>query len=145
MVEYFVCEKDCTGGPGNQRWYPGDKMPVSYAKDGVCPPHFIDPDGYEAKKKTEAETKHHEEVKNRLDAIRTDDSVVKGMTQEILNKSLGTKKIKIPEKSAAENWREGQKGTPVPPVAGPQPGSLTDTKRGPGRPPKNALDKIIED
>ncbi len=142
MPDYFVCSKDCTFA--GQRWYPGDKMPVTYSKTGACPKHFMDPSGYAEKKKAEAQAKHDEEVKNRMDAMRTDDPAVVKITQDILNKTLGKKKIKV-EKSPAEDWRDGQKGLPVPPVAGPQPGSLIPEKRGPGRPPKSPLDKILGD
>jgi hypothetical protein len=147
MLDYFVCSKDCTYA--GQRWYPGDKMPASYAKDGICPPHFMEPAGYREKKAAEEKAKHQEEVKNRLDSIRTDDPLVKGMTQRILNETLGKKGAKIPKTPLGENWVEGQKGPGIPPVVGPQPGSTMDSKiqekRGPGRPPKNALDRIIED
>ncbi len=142
MPDYFVCSKDCVFA--NQRWYPGDKMPVSYTKDGVCPKHFMDPTGYAAKKKEEAEKKHAEEVKNKLAELRTDDPDANRITQDILNKTLGKKKVEV-KKSPAEDWKTVQtKGMAIPPVAGPQPGSLIE-KRGPGRPPKNSIDKILGD
>jgi hypothetical protein len=134
MSEYFVCAKDCVFA--NQRWYPGDKMPAMYSKDGVCPKHFLDPQGYAAKKAEEAEAKHNEEVKNRMDSIRTDDPLIKGMTQDILNKTLGKKKVVL-KRPLSDGWKDEQnKKAEIPPVAGPQPGSLIPEKRGPGRPPK---------
>lgn len=144
MSSYFVCEKDCV--VNNQRWYPGDKMPVTYAKDGKCPRYFQDPEHYEAQQIEKKEAKHREEVKNRLDALRTDDPTIQKMSQAVLNKTLGKKGVKLPDKPLGENWKEGQTGGEVPPIAGPQPGSLAGSKitepvkRGPGRPPKNEAD-----
>jgi len=126
MANYFVCSKDCTFA--GQRWYPGDKMPAQYVKDGTCPRHFMEPAEFKQARKEEAERLHAEEVKNRLDSMRTDDPLVKGMTQDILNKTLGKKKVKV-EKPLADNWVEAQRGPQIPPVVGPQPGSLKQSKR----------------
>lgn len=135
MADYVVCMKDCTYA--GQRWYPGDKMPLSYTKNGECPPHFEFPAAYKQRKEDEARARHIEEVKNRLDAIRTDDPAIKKMTQAVLNETLGKKKAKVPEKPLGENWKQNA-APPEPKVAGPQPGSLITEKRGPGRPPKGS-------
>ena len=134
---FFVCVKDCTFA--GQRWYPGDKMPSFYAKDGICPKYFTAPAAYKELKKKEAEEKHVDEVKNRIDAMMTNDPTAKRITQNVLNKTLGTKKAKVPDEPLANNWKTANKPV-VPKVAGPQPGSLIE-KRGPGRPPKDTEDK----
>ena len=138
MVDYFVCSKDCTYA--GQRWYPGDKMPASYSKDGKCPPHFVEPEEYKQRKAEEKQKQHEAEVKARFDEMRTDDPATKKLTQKMLNKTLGTKDAVVPDKPLAETWDEVYTKPSLPPVAGPQPGSTVDSKiaekRGPGRPPK---------
>lgn len=114
MADFFVCMKDCTFA--GQRWYPGDKMPASYARDGKIPRHFDRPDAWKARLAKEAEEKHQKEVQERIMSQR---DTSKTMTQGELNKDLGSgKKVKV-DKPLGKAWKDFQDPTKnSPPIAG---------------------------
>jgi hypothetical protein len=102
--EYFVCGQNCTFA--SQRWYPGDKMPASYVKDGKPPKHFMLPKDYLKLKEKEEREKHENEVRRKLSEMRSDDPSIKAMTQGVLNKMLGTgQKVQVPETPIGKNWK----------------------------------------